>query len=145
MWYNVDVCIANVAEAAQAMNAIHAKRRVLMQSQSCPVDVILVNWKLFWFQYWCLQWCINDNNALKTTSATEQHQETCFHWQRKDTGNNTQQRNRDNIEVFGHSMIAKISCNQTSIKLQSPSVQTRGHSDNHWWAQIYPYKTQSVK
>lgn len=47
MLYSVDVCIAKVAKAVQAMNARHAKQRVLMQSQSCPVDVILVNWKLF--------------------------------------------------------------------------------------------------
>lgn len=49
MLYNIDVCIANVAKAAQAMNAIHAKQRVLMQSQSCPVDVALVNLKCFGF------------------------------------------------------------------------------------------------
>lgn len=146
MLYNIDVCIANVAKAVQAMNAIHAKQPVLMQSQCCPVDVALVNLKLFWFRYWCLQWCINDNNPLKTTSPTKQHNETCFHWQRKDTPNNTQQGNRGNIEVFGQLIPWFMQSDEYWLyKLQCPSVQTRGHSDKHRWTQICPYKTQSVK
>lgn len=75
-----------------------AKRQVLMQNQSCPVDVILVNCgsSLNSCGHICSDACMTTLRSNVKTKATCKR--TGTHWQWEDTCKRTQQRTGDNTE-----------------------------------------------